>query len=80
MTDLTDKLRAEMARAQERYGNFESTHEALGVITEEYYELITAIRGNRMDRIRGEALQVAAAALRLAEACDNTGFVGRSVK
>jgi NTP pyrophosphatase (non-canonical NTP hydrolase) len=80
MKELTDQLRAEMTRAQARYGNPASTHEALGVITEEYHELIGAIQGNRMDRIRMEALQMSAAALRLAEACEDTGFVSRSVK
>jgi len=71
---------AEIERAQERYGDFASTHEALGVLTEEYYELVEAIRGNRLDRIQREAVQVAAVALRLAEACDKGAFAARSVK
>ena len=80
MSDLTDQLREEINRAHSRYGNFASTHEALGVLTEEYYELISAVQGNRVDRIRHEALQVAAVALRLAESCEHTGFISRSVK
>jgi hypothetical protein len=80
MTDLTSKLRIEADQAQARYGDFASTHEALGVLTEKYHELVTAIQGNRMDRIRQEALQVSAVALRLAEACEKTGFVSRSLK
>lgn len=80
MTDLTDSLRAEMARAEDRYGDFASTHEGLGVLTEEYHELIEAIQGNRVDRVRHEALQVAAVAMRLAEACEDSGFRRRSVK
>lgn len=80
MINLTQKLLEECEYAQARYGNFASTHEALGVLTEEYNELIEAIRGSRMDHIRGEALQVSAVALRLAESCDDNGFVGRSVK
>jgi hypothetical protein len=80
MKDLLPSIRAEADRAHERYGMFASTHEALGVIVEEYTELITAIQGNRMDRIRAEAIQVSAAALRLAEHCDDGGFIGRSVK
>jgi len=80
MTDMTVKLREEMTRVQARFGNPASTHECLGVITEEFHELVDAIRGNRMDFIRGEALQLAAASLRLAEACEKTGFVARSVK
>jgi len=77
---LTEELSDEMNRARVRYGDFASTHEALGVLTEEYQELIEAIHGNRMDRIQTEALQVAAVAMRLAEACERTGFVSRSVK
>lgn len=71
---------SEVNHAQERYGDFASTHEALGVLTEEYYELVEAIRGNRLDRIQREAVQVAAVALRLAEACDKGAFAARSVK
>jgi len=80
MTDLLQAVRDEANRAADRYGAPKSTHEALGVLTEEYVELIQAIHGNRMDRIRAEAVQIAAAALRLAEACEETGFVGRSTK
>jgi NTP pyrophosphatase (non-canonical NTP hydrolase) len=80
VVDLLQFVRRETLRAQERFGNPASTHEALGVITEEYFELVHAIRTNRLDRIREEALQVSAAALRLAEACDNTVFLCRSVK
>lgn len=79
-TNLTDAMRNEMAHAQARYGPFASTHEAFGVLTEEVAELTEAIRGNRMDRIRGEALQVATVALRLAESCEDREFIGRSVK
>lgn len=80
MNDLTAILRAEMDRAYLRYGEFASSHEALGVLTEEYHELIEAIQGNRVDRMRQEALQVAAVALRFAEACEDSGFRRRSVK
>lgn len=78
--NFLDVIREEANRAFLRYGALASTHEALGVLTEEYSELIQAIRGNRMDRIREEAIQVAAVALRLAESCDALGFVSRSVK
>ena len=70
----------EIARCDHRWGPFKSSHEGLGVLTEEYHELVTAIRGNRLDKIRAEAIQVAAAALRLAEACGDTGFAARSIK
>ena len=78
--NLLPEVRAEADRAAERYGNFTSTHEGLGVLTEEYHELVEAVRSNRMDRIRCEAMQIAAVALRLAESCEESGFVARSVK
>ncbi len=80
MKKLTDELLAEMDRAQARYGDPASTHECLGVITEEYIELIGAIQGNRLDFIRMEAIQLSSAALRLAGACEKIEFVRRSVK
>jgi hypothetical protein len=80
MNQILEYIKNEAERAFSRYGNFTSTHEALGVLTEEYHELIVAIQGNRMDRIRAEAIQLSAVALRLADACQDTGFVGRSVK
>ena len=70
-----------MGRTDERYGPFTSTHEALGVITEEFYELVSAIRSNALDSVRHEAIDLAAAALRLAEACQGeSGFTARSKK
>lgn len=58
------------ARAQEKYGDFASTHEALGVIAEEYAELIEAVRSNCSEVILQEALDIAAACLRLAHHCE----------
>ena len=51
------------------YGPFRSTHEALGVLTEEYHELIEAVRSNDLARIAREAIQVSAVAARLADQC-----------
>jgi len=71
----------EIAKATLRYGDFSSTHEALGVLAEEMAELKDAIRANALESIRMEAIQVAAVALRLAENCrTNTGFQRRSGK
>jgi NTP pyrophosphatase (non-canonical NTP hydrolase) len=61
----------EASVAQEKYGDFASMHEAYGVIAEEVAELFEAIRmgqlaPNRAARIRAEAVQVAAVALRIA--------------
>lgn len=68
-------------KAAARYGPPTSSHEALGVIMEEVYELTACIRHNALDAIRAEALDVAAIALRLADACrDDPAFAARSVK
>ena len=70
----------EMERAHDKYGPFTSTHEALGVITEEYHELIRGIQGNWQVNIREESIQLAAACLRLAQQCygDHSPFMERS--
>lgn len=55
----------EAETAQDRYGDFASTHEALGVLLEEVEELRDAIRDNHADDATKEAMQVAAVAYRL---------------
>jgi NTP pyrophosphatase (non-canonical NTP hydrolase) len=66
-------VRAEIDAAQARYGDFSSMHEAYGVLAEEVAELFEAVRlkqdggSIRENRIRAEAIQVAAVALRIAE-------------
>lgn len=55
----------EAVRAYDLHGEFKSVHEGLGVLTEEYYELIEAIHANHLDDIEAEATQVAAMAIRL---------------
>jgi NTP pyrophosphatase (non-canonical NTP hydrolase) len=70
--------RIEIARA--RYGAFKSSHEALGVITEEYQELIEAIRANDLELVFKEALDLAACATKLARDCGNREFLKRSRK
>jgi hypothetical protein len=61
---------AEAERAQERYGDFTSTHEALGVLQEEFDELRAAIHANSMQACAKEAMQVSAVALRLHAICE----------
>jgi hypothetical protein len=79
--DLTNLARtavvSEAMVAQGRYGDFASMHEAYGVLAEEVAELFEGVRlpqgwgdarpPSRSDRIRFEAIQVAAVALRIAE-------------
>ena len=59
-------------RAQHKFGDFASMHEAYGVLAEEVAELFDAVRLKQTDRarstkIRHEALDIAAVALRIAE-------------
>lgn len=65
MGDTGRELAEEARRADTRYGPFTSTHEALGVLTEEVDELRDAIRANDLEAVAREALQVAAVAIRL---------------
>lgn len=68
-------------RAQQRYGDFASTHEALGVALEEWHELIEAIKSNDLPWIRAEAIDLAAVIIRLACQCeDSDAFKNRSTK
>jgi NTP pyrophosphatase (non-canonical NTP hydrolase) len=52
-----------------RWNGFNSTHEALGVLIEEFDELRAAIHANSMQATAREAMQVSAVALRLYELC-----------
>ena len=81
MTAL-DSIRMRAGLAQNRYGDFASTHEALGVLIEEFQELQSAIHGNNIDAVRQEAFDLAAVAFRLAKACgsESGAFFERSVK
>lgn len=69
MSDLLERVMEEVGVADGRYGPFASTHEGLGVLIEEVDELREAIRSNVLIAVEREAVQVAAVALRLAEAC-----------
>jgi NTP pyrophosphatase (non-canonical NTP hydrolase) len=67
--------------ATDRYGQFASTHEALGVALEEWTELVDAVRSNKLGAIKHEALDLAAVCIRLALACAAGGTFGiRSTK
>ena len=68
--DCVRAARIEAGKAEERYGEFTSAHEALGVLVEEFDELRAAIHANSAMSVHGEAIQVAAVALRLAALCE----------
>lgn len=55
----------EAERAKQLHGDFHSVHEGLGVLMEEWHELIDAIHKNDKAATETEAVQVAAMAIRL---------------
>ena len=66
---MNSAILPEIKRSEERFGTFHSSHEALGVLIEELEELTMAIRENDRLSVEAEAVQVSAAALRLAHCC-----------
>jgi len=67
--------------SQDRYGDFASAHEALGVALEEWTELINAVHANKLESIRDEAIDLAAVLIRLANQCRTSeNLKKRSVK
>jgi len=54
----------EMARGRDKFGEYNSRHEGLGVIVEEFEEFKDAIRGNDNVATSTEAKQLAAVAMR----------------
>jgi len=81
MTIWDDELRVVMDKAQARYGDFASVHEALGVAMEEFDELRNAIHENNLPWVAHEAIDLAAVLLRLVECLDKSDAMrARSVK
>jgi hypothetical protein len=79
MDDVMHEVRMEADTADRRYGPFSSTHEAYGVLAEEMAELLAAVRANRLESVRLEAIQVAAVAARCAACCrGHAAFAERS--
>lgn len=70
LTDLLAAVEVELVAAVARYGDFASLHEGYAVLLEEADELFDEIKVKSADRdlkkVRAEALQVAAMALKLA--------------
>lgn len=71
-----EQLMADVARSLARRvgkhgsGAFLSSHEGLGVVTEEYHELVEAVRSNDRRRVRDEAIDVAIGCLWLVATLD----------
>ena len=57
-------VRAELIRATQKFGPFNSAHEGFAVLLEEVDELWDEVKGNNRSLQREEAVQVAAMAVR----------------
>jgi NTP pyrophosphatase (non-canonical NTP hydrolase) len=55
--ELSSKIKSRLI--EKGRGAFVSTHEILGIITEEYYELVDAVRSDVVDDVRSELLDIA---------------------
>jgi len=78
---LPPDLHARILAADIRYGPFASTHEALGVASEEWDELRAAIQANDLPAIQRECLDLAAVLVRLAgQITTSDALKKRSVK
>lgn len=79
--ELIAEIEERIVSANERYGDFASTHEALGVALEEWHELIEAIHGNNLKQVEHECLDISAVLIRLARDLRANNYVKlRSVK
>ena len=72
---MNHELDNRIARADAMYGPPASAHEMLGVIAEEYAELIEAVRSGKIVSVAWESYDLAAACIRLAQACDDATLV-----
>lgn len=72
-TDAYCQIDGRINDADRTYGCPSSAHEMLGVIAEEYAELIEAVRSGKSGGVEWEALDLAAACIRLAYACNVNG-------
>ena len=64
--NLFDEVVGRMEKAHSRYGDFASTHEALGVASEEWDEFRAAIHDNDLPQVAHECFDLAAVLIRLA--------------
>lgn len=68
---IVECVLAELALATAKFGSFNSAHEGYAVLLEEVDELWDEIKSMDRERLREEAVQVAAMALRLIlDVCD----------
>jgi hypothetical protein len=70
-----NKLWSRVDEADLRYGDFASTHEALGVCCEEWTEFIDAVHANDAERIKRESLDLASALISLHDQIERGGAI-----
>lgn len=74
---ISNEVLSELRTATKKYGSFKNAHEGYAILLEEKDELWTAIKLNpkkpeRLTRIRKEAIQVSAMAIRIIlDCCEN---------
>lgn len=76
--EIDEMIAHEINVADERYGDFMSSHEGLGVLMEEFDELRSAIHANKLESVREESIDIAAVATRIAYAMSNGATRKRS--
>lgn len=62
--EALEKVELELIKAQTSFDPFHNSHEGYAVLKEEVDELWDDVKGNRPNRAREEAVQVAAMAVR----------------
>lgn len=81
---VIEEVASELAQARAKFGKFASAHEGFAVLDEERDELWDEVKGNagnRNARMRAEAIQIAAMAVRFVEdVCDATKAAPRSAE
>jgi NTP pyrophosphatase (non-canonical NTP hydrolase) len=73
--DTLALLVSRMSGADKAFGNFASTHEALGVALEEWDEFRDAIRTNDRDGVQYECLDLAAVLIRLHDQLEDSALL-----
>lgn len=64
--DVIDKIEDRIRKASALYGDFSSTHEAMGVALEEWDEFRDAVRANDLQAVEHECIDLAAVLIRIA--------------
>lgn len=77
---ILNGIEERIAAAEHRYGEFASTHEAMGVACEEWDEFRDAVRSNDLAAVEHECMDLAAVLIRLARNLHGSKTIKRSTK